>query len=562
VTDTRAASAIDEVATRFWEGFLELSPITATQYGDERYADRLPDPSPEGRAKLRRLAEETRAAALGIDEAGLAVEDRITRDMLRIVGDNEVEGDERRYYTLQVVDPNYGPQTLLPQVCAFQPADTPERLERFMARLRAYPAFMEANRGVLREGIAAGLTSARVVVERVIAQLDGMLAIPIDQAVVPSLVRVASDADRELVRQVVRDVVYPADAAFLETLRKEYLPAARQEPGIGSLPDGQSLYRMRIRHNTTLDLTPEDLHEFGRHELAEIDAEWREIARGAGFDEPEAYRRSLESDAANIPTQPADLIEAASRQIAAAMSAAPRFFGRLPAAPCEVRPVEAFKEKDAPFAYYYPPAPDGSRPGLYYVNTYDLPTRTFSKLASVTSHEAVPGHHFQIALEVEHPSLNVFRRLGSRLVGVAYAEGWGLYAERLADEMGIYRDEAERFGMLDHQAWRAARLVGDTGLHAFGWRREQSVQVLRDAGLSATDASIETDRYICGPGQALAYKVGQREIERLRAHLEARDRDRFDLRAFHDAVLGHGSVPLATLAKELPDWVQPATRGA
>jgi uncharacterized protein (DUF885 family) len=551
-------SAIDEIATRFWEGYLELSPVTATQYGDERYADRLPDPGPEGRSKLRRLAAGTRAAALAIDEAGLSVEDRITRDMLRIVGDNEVEADDRRYYVLDVVDPNYGPQTLLPQVCAFQPADTPERLDRFLARLRAYPSFMAANEGVLREGIAAGLTSARVVVDRVIAQIEGMLAIPIEQAVVPSLVRVANDADRERVREAVRDVVYPADAAFLRVLREEYLPAAREAPGIGSLPDGQSLYRMRIRHNTTLDLTPEDLHEFGRHELAEIDAEWREIARGAGFSDPEAYRRSLESDAANIPTKPGDLIDAASRQIAAAMDAAPRFFGRLPAAACEVRPVEAYKEKDAPFAYYYPPAPDGSRPGLYYVNTYDLPSRTFSKLASVTSHEAVPGHHFQIALEVEHPSLNVFRRLGSRLVGVAYAEGWGLYAERLADEMGIYRDAAERFGMLDHQAWRAARLVVDTGLHAFGWTREQSVQVLREAGLSPTDASIETDRYICWPGQALAYKVGQREIERLRAHLETRDRHRFDLRAFHDAVLGHGSVPLATLAKELPDWVQPA----
>jgi uncharacterized protein (DUF885 family) len=558
VPATRPGSGIDEIATRFWEGFLELSPVTATQYGDERYADRLPDPSPEGRAKLRRLSEETRAAALTIDEAGVPVEDRITRDMLRIVGDNEVESDDRQYYVLQVVDPNFGPQTLLPQVCAFQPADTPERLDRFLARLQAYPAFMAANQGVLREGIAAGLTSARVVVERVIAQIEGMLAIPIEQAVVPALARVANDADRERVRDVVRDIVYPADAAFLETLRTEYLAAARETPGIGSLPDGQSLYRMRIRHNTTLDLTPEDLHEFGRHELAEIDAEWREIAREAGFAQVEAYRRGLESDPANIPTAPEALVERASEQIARSMAAAPRFFGRLPTSPCEVRPVEAYKEKDAPFAYYYPPAADGSRPGLYYVNTYDLPTRTFSKLASVTSHEAVPGHHFQIALEVEHPSLNVFRRLGSRLVGVAYAEGWGLYAERLADEMGIYRDSAERFGMLDHQAWRAARLVVDTGLHAMGWTRQQSVDVLREAGLSATDASIETDRYICWPGQALAYKVGQREIERLRAHLERRDRDRFDLRAFHDAVLGHGSIPLATLAKELPDWVSPA----
>jgi uncharacterized protein (DUF885 family) len=554
----RPASAIDAIADRFWEGFLELSPVTATQYGDERYADRLPDPGPEGRARLRRLAEEARSAALAVPEEGLPVEDRITRDMLRLVGDNVVELDETRYDVLEVVDPVYGPQTLLPQLCAFQPVDTPERLERFLDRIRAYPAFMAANRQLLSDGVSSGLTAARVVVARVVAQLEGMLAIPIEQAVVPSLVRVGAEADRERVRELVRDLVYPADAAFLETLRRDYLPAARPQPGISSLPGGLDLYRMRIRHQTTLDLAPDDLHELGRRELAEIGAEWREIARGTGFSDPAAYRRALEADPSNIPATPEALVQRATEQIAAAMDAAPRFFGRLPAAGCEVRPVEAYKEKDAPFAYYYPPAADGSRPGLYYVNTYDLPSRTFSKLASVTAHEAVPGHHFQIALEVEHPELNTFRRLGSRLVGVAYAEGWGLYAERLHDEMGLYRSEAERFGMLDHQAWRAARLVVDTGLHALGWSREQSIALLLDAGLSTTDAGIETDRYISWPGQALAYKVGQREIERLRAQLQARDGARFDLRAFHDAVLGHASIPLATLARELPGWVQPS----
>jgi uncharacterized protein (DUF885 family) len=557
VTGERPDTAIDQIATQFWEGFLELSPITATQYGDERYADRLPDPGPVGRAKMRALAEATRSAALGVDETGLSIEDEITRDMLRLAGDNEVELDDSRYDVLQVVDPVYGPQTLLPQLCVLQPADTPERLEQFLARLRAYPAYMAANQDVLRDGIATGLTSARVVVERVIAQMEGMLAIPPDQSVVASMARVASDADRDRVRGLVREVVYAADAAFLETLRQEYLPAARSAPGLGSLPGGLDLYRMRIRHQTTLDLEPDDLHEFGRRDLAAIEREWRDIARASGFEDHAAYRAALEADTKNIATAPEALIERATEQIARSMAAAPRFFGRLPTSPCEVRPVEAYKEKDAPFAYYYPPAANASRPGLYFVNTYDLPTRTFSKLASVTAHEAVPGHHFQIALEVEHPALNVFRRLGSRLVGVAYAEGWGLYAERLADEMGIYQDDAERFGMLDHQAWRAARLVVDTGLHVLGWSREQSIEVLRKAGLSATDATIETDRYISWPGQALAYKVGQREIERLRAQLAARDGARFDLRAFHDAVLGHGSVPLATLARELPDWVTP-----
>jgi uncharacterized protein (DUF885 family) len=451
----------------------------------------------------------------------------------------------------------YGPQTVLPQTCSFQPADTPERLDRFLARLHAYPAYMAANSELLREGLSRGLTAARVVAERTIAQLEGILATPIEQAVIPALARVASEADRERVRAVVRDEVYPADAAFLATLRDGYLAATRTQPGLISAPGGLDLYRMRIRHNTTLDLDPAELHRFGLDEMAAIEAEWAAIATRAGFDDARAYRRSLERDPRNIPTSAPALVERANEQIAAGMAAAPRFFGRLPTAPCEVRPVEAFKEKDAPFAYYFPPAADGSRGGLYYVNTYDLPTRTFSKLASVTAHEAVPGHHFQIALEVENTGLNTFRRLGSRLVGAAYAEGWGLYAERLAAEMGLYRNEAERFGMLDHQAWRAARLVVDTGLHALGWSRDQSLAVLRRAGLSETDAAIETDRYIAHPAQALAYKVGQRAIERLRAELSERDGDHFDLPAFHDAVIGHGSVPLATLTREVPGWVTP-----
>ena len=242
-----------------------------------------------------------------------------------------------------------------------------------------------------------------------------------------------------------------------------------------------------------------------------------------------------------------------------ATALAPRWFGRLPVAACDVRPVDPFMERDAPPAFYYPPTVDGSRPGIYFVNTHELPTRLLTRLASTTYHEAIPGHHFQIALEMEHPDLPAFRRLGSRVVGSAYAEGWGLYSERLADEMGLYRSDAERFAMLDGQAWRAVRLIVDTGIHALRKDRPWAVALLRDeAGLPTTDAGIETDRYIVWPGQALTYKIGQREIERLRAELEARDGAAFDLRGFHDELLGHGALALATLARELPRWVVPA----
>jgi uncharacterized protein (DUF885 family) len=354
--------------------------------------------------------------------------------------------------------------------------------------------------------------------------------------------------------------VAPALARYVDALKGSYLAATRTDPGLWSAPDGATRYRMAVRAWTTLDLDPGDLHQVGLDELAAIDNERRAIAADAGFETVAAYRAHLAADPANHAERPEELVEAATADIERAMTVAPRWFGRLPAAACEVRPVEPFMERDAPPAFYYPPTEDGSRPGIYFVNTYDLPSRLLPKLAGITFHEAVPGHHFQIALEMEHPSLPAFRRLGSRLVGASYAEGWGLYSERLADEMGLYRTAAERFGMLEAQAWRAVRLIVDTGIHALRRDREWAVRLLVDeAGLSETDASIETDRYIAWPGQALSYKVGQREIERLRAEIAARDGAAFDIRAFHDALLGHGSLPLATLTRELPRWVTPAT---
>jgi uncharacterized protein (DUF885 family) len=548
--------AVNELSDRFWEAILELNPTTATVYGDERYDDRLEDPSPAGRARTRALMERTKAEAEAISPDGLSIEDRITRDMLVVIGDLGIEEDEQGTHRLRVVDQIGGPQTLLPQLCQFQRADTPERLEKFIARLRAYPGYMAANIGILREGIESGLTAPRIVAERTLQQLERLLAIPIEEAIVPSMAQVASEADRERVREVVRDEVYPADAAFLEALRGEYLEATRVEPGLWSAPSGDTLYRTQIRAWTTLDLDPRDVHEIGMQELEATNAGRREIARNAGFgDDAKAYRASLAADPRNTPTSKDELVSRAREDIERAMAVAPGFFGRLPRAGCDVKPVEEFKEKDAPFAYYFPPSTDGSRSGIYYANGYDLPSRKYSKLASTTYHEAVPGHHFQIALEMENPNLNTFRRLGSRMVGGAYVEGWGLYSEKLADEMGLYRNDAERFGMFDAVAWRAARLVVDTGLHALRWDRQQSIDFLLEAGLSETDAVIETDRYIAWPGQALTYMIGCREILRLRAQIADRDGSDFDLKAFHDAILGHGSLPLATLARELPNWV-------
>jgi uncharacterized protein (DUF885 family) len=465
----------------------------------------------------------------------------------------------QRFDILGAVDQMNGAQTLLPELALYQPADTPERFERLLARVRAYPGFLAAVGDLAREGVATGLVQPRIIVERVVGQIERLLAIPVEEHPLVAVTRVAGAGEREQLAVLLRDVVRPAEAAYLAVVRDEVLPVARTEPGIWSAPGGEAIYRTQIRSWTTLSLEPEAVHALGVEELARVEDERRAITRAAGFgDDTAAYRRAMRADPAEVPATREALVARAYEDIDRALAAAPRWFGRMPVARCEVRAVEEYKEADAPPAYYMPPSADGARPGTYWVNTYDLPSRTWSSLASTTYHEAFPGHHLQIALEMELPGLPDFRRLGSRMVGGAYAEGWGLYSERLADEMGLYRNEYERFGMLDAQAWRAGRLIVDTGLHALRWTRRQAIDQLLVCGLSETDAVIETDRYTLWPGQALSYMVGRRELDRLRAEAAARAvaaGTAFDLRAFHDAVLGHGAMPLATLAQELPRWL-------
>ncbi len=558
---TDHAAAVNALADRFWEAVLEQSPTTATSHGDERYDDRLEDPSPVGRAAARSLRERTLAEAAAIPAGLLPVEERITRDMLMVASRLGITSDDLRLDLLGVVDQIAGPQALLPQLVQVQRADTPERLERLLARLEAYGPFMDACVDLLAEGRASGLTAPRIVADRAIAQVERLVAIPAAESPIVTSARVAPDGDaaRARLADAVDASVRPALGRYLEALRGDYLAATRADPGLWSAPNGEELYRAASLAWTTLELDPAEVHQIGLAELAEIRAEKRRIARAEGFgDDVAAYVDHIRSDPGNVAASKDELVARALEDIERALAAAPAWFGRMPVAGCTVRPVDEFAEKDSPFAYYLPPAADGSRAGTYYVNTYDLPSRYFSTLGTTTYHEAVPGHHFQIALEMEHPSLPAFRRLGSRMVGGAYVEGWGLYSERLADEMGLFRNQAERFGMLTAQAWRAARLVVDTGIHALRKGRAWGVEVLLEAGLTETDAQIETDRYIAWPGQALTYKIGQREIERLRREIAARDGAAFDIRGFHDAVIGHGSLPLATLARELPGWVRPA----
>jgi uncharacterized protein (DUF885 family) len=542
-----ASAALADLTASSWERSLELSPISATIIGDERYDDRLDDPGPAGRAARRALAEETRSRALAIDPASLDVEERISRDLLVLLADEEIREDDLRADLVAIVE-QQGHQALLPEIVQLQRTDTPERFDRLLARIAAYPALTDTVIDMLREGREAGLTAARVVADRVVDQVERLLAVPAASSPIVTVPDVADEASRARLVEAVERHVRPADARYLEALRA-YLPATREAPGLCALPGGEARYEAKVRAYTSLDIAPAELHRIGLEELEAIDAERETIARAAGFGgDTDAYRAALNADPDQVPATPDALVARCQEDVERAFAVAPRWFLRMPKAGCEVRRVEPLLEKDAPGAYYFPPSTDGSRPGIYFVNAYDLPSRTFWSAASTTYHEAVPGHHFQLALEMEIEGLPAFRRLGFWPQGTAYVEGWALYTERVADEAGLFRSEAERFGMLDSQALRAVRLVVDTGLHAFGWSRQKAFETMVAAGIHPTDAGIETDRYIAWPGQALAYMTGRREIERLRAERARREGPSFDIRRFHDDVLRHGKLPLRILA--------------
>ncbi|HUP83210.1 MAG TPA: DUF885 domain-containing protein [Candidatus Limnocylindria bacterium] len=550
------ARPVIDLADRFWQWFLARSPIYATVLGDERYDDRLADPSPEGRAEEVAGFKGFLTDANEIDTVRLAQEDAITLDMIKVVCRIQLRQHELNVHHFAAMDQMAGPQGLPGDLSRFQRVDTEERVDRLLDRLSLFPDYLTMHRANLLEGIAAGRTAAAAVVERVIEQTRRAAETPSAESPLLLAHPELDETSRERLKKAVEDWVMPALGDHLAAV-EGYAPYARESDGIWGLPDGRELYEALILASTTLEETPEALHEYGLQQLDSIRGETEKIARELKFDDVASMRSALSADPANYAKTGAEIVELATAQIAKANEAAPKWFGRLPKAPCEVRAVEPYQEREAPPAFYFPPAPDGSRPGIYFVNTFQPENRPLYRLATTTYHEATPGHHFQITLESEMTDMPDFRRFGSRATGAAYAEGWGLYSERLADEMGLFESAWERLGMLDAQAWRAARLVVDTGIHAFKWTRARSIELLISIGLSDLEATTETDRYIAWPGQALAYMTGMREIVALRRQMEQRDGDRFDIKGFHDQLIGHGSLPLATLKRYLPDWVKP-----
>jgi uncharacterized protein (DUF885 family) len=547
---TESEGAASSLVDRYWEQLLETDPMIGTMVGDERYDDRLPDPSEAGRAAREALhrgaLEELALIDRDLPDEGL----RTTLDMLEAIALRDLASLEHRLDRLQMASHLWGPGGLLAELGSLQRADTPDRLDRYVGRLRATTRFYQAIEDVLRDGVATGVTAPRVVAERAIGQVERLLSLDPSQS--PAVQPVPEeDADgRERVVEVLRETVMPTLSGYLGALRA-YLPDATETIGISALPGGDAMYEAEILSWTTLPLEARKVHDLGLEDLEKIQEERRLVAERLGHPDVASALAELNASGRNAAESREALVALAEDQVRRGWDAAPGFFGRRPRENCEVRPVEEFREADMPFAFYQPPSEDGSRPGVYYVNAYDLPTRPLHHMATTTYHEANPGHHFQIAIEQEIGDRPALRRFGGLMAGSAFCEGWGLYSERLADEMGLFLDDVERLGMLDAQAHRAARLIVDTGIHAFGWTREAAIAKLEEAGVPHTDAVIETDRYITLPGQALTYKIGQFEIEHQRAEAAKRDGAAFSLSDFHDRLLGLGSIPLSALRREL-----------
>jgi uncharacterized protein (DUF885 family) len=555
VSEADPASALAQLADEYWEGVLRRNPTLATFFGDYRYNDRLPDIGPRGRqaeeAELRAVL--TRLEPL--QDALLDTEDRITWDMLRLAVQAGLDALRLRLDEL-AVDQMDGPQVWLPELVNWHPTDTPEHVEQLVARYRAFGELIGQYLGNLADGVRDHRTAPTIAAERVIAQLRALLAMPPDDS---PMATPAANQPPELatqLRQAVVEIVYPAFQRMLTFLEDYLVRHARTDPGVWAVADGEQIYALLARQHTTTELTPDQLHQLGVEDLASIHGEMRAImaSRGAADVPIRAFTEQLTRDPNNQPASRAELIQISEQLLANAQAALPRAFGRLPRVPIVVKAVEEFRERDAPAAYYFQANADGSRPATFYINTFEPQARPKHTLPALAFHEGVPGHNLQIALAQATTDLPAFRRLTAGWLANAFVEGWALYSERLADELGLYPDELARFGMLGYQAWRACRLIVDTGLHHLRWTREQAIEFFfENVGLTERETVNEVDRYIVWPGQALSYKVGQREIEALRRAQQQRLAERFDLRAFHDAILSHAAIPLSALHVIIPE---------
>ena len=553
--------AVRNAAVRYWSAVLEMDPLSATLLGVHDHDDRVPDPSEESEQTWRDLFEGLRSEVRAVDPSGLGRDDRVTRSLLLHGLDVAIEAVDLRLAEL-ASDHMLGVHAELLTMAPLLTYPDPAHAEAALRRHEQVPRLLDAAFERFRAGRDRGRVPAACVLARSIHSLDTYLATdpsadPFLGAVLPEGWNGAPEW-RERVLTQVRDVIRPAIRRYRDAIAEELAPAARPDGRAGwcHLPDGDALYAALVRQHTTLGRSAAELHELGRHHTEVVlPDEYRGLAGPVfGTDDLPAVFDRLRRDPALRHADAAEIVAVAEASVARATEAAPAWFGHLPTAPCRVRPVPDYLADDAPYAYYFPPAVDGSRPGTYFINTARPTEALRTEAESIAFHEAIPGHHLQISISQELDDLPEFQRHDG---ATAYVEGWGLYAERLADEMGLYSGDLDRLGMLTADSWRSARLVVDTGLHALGWSRGEAIDYLEARTPVPTDQITgEVDRYLAMPGQALSYKVGQLEILAQRERARSRLGGRFEVAGFHDVVLGSGAVTLPVLGNLVEAWVR------
>ena len=552
--------ALNQIFQDYWEDNLAHNPEFASTLGDKRYNDQISDYSVKaynnglarGEACLLRLA--------AIDAAGLTGQDTISRDLLLRRLTEDQEDAEFKEWEMPVTQMG-GIHTTYPQLVAQLSFTTIKDYDDWIARLQLIPKAFNQVTANMDLGIQDHRVPPKYLLEKVLAQAQAMaaqkpedspLALPLKQF--PASIR---PLDQERIKKDMLDSiernVLPAYLRFARFLEVSYVPAGRAEPGIGSLPDGAKYYQFLIRQTTTTDLTAEQIHQIGLDEVKKDEAEMLAIAQKLGFADLPSFRASLKTNPKLKPASRQALLDAYRGYLIPMQARLPQLFGTLPKAKFEVVPVPDYLEKTSAPAYYQEAAPDGSRPGRLFINTYNATDRNLYSVEDIAYHEGLPGHHLQISIAQELQDIPTFRKEGSY---TAYAEGWGLYSEQLGKDVGLYQDPYSDYGRLEGDIWRAIRLVVDTGVHSQHWTRAQMVQYFHDhSNVDDTSIQAEVDRYIAWPSQALAYKVGQLKILELRERAKKALGAKFDLRAFHDQVLDSGALPLDVLSDHIDEWI-------
>ena len=559
------AARLDALYAQYWEESLKLNPLQATFQGDGRYNDQLPNfLSPAAREQTRGFNTAWLKKIEAVGPQGLEGQALLSYQIFVRDAKNALEGEKfpgwmqpvNQFYNIASIAVMLGSGT------GAQPFKTVRDYDNWAKRAAKMPAIFDQAIVNMREGVAAGVVQPRALMEKVVPQLDALIKPKAEDTLfwgpVKNFPKDFSEADKQRLtadyRKMVESQLMPAYQRLRAYLVDEYMPKTRTTPGMDALPNGAAWYAFNARQSTTTDMSPAQIHQLGLDEVARIHDQIRGVMKQVKFKGSlQDFFKFMQNDK-RFSFKDEEALLAYYRGLEDKIDAnVPKLFSLTPKAPFEIRAVEPYRAQSAAGGSYMSPSEDGTRPGIFYVNTYDLPTRKTWDAEDLYLHEAIPGHHFQLALQQELTGLPKFRRFGGE---TAFIEGWGLYAESLGKDLGVYQDPYNYFGYLQNELWRAIRLVVDTGLHSKGWSREQVIQYMLDnSAESETQSTAEAERYMAIPGQALAYKIGELKIKEVRAKAEQALGDKFDIREFHAEVLKDGSVPLDVLEAKIERWI-------